>query len=250
MKDSIYKNKAIIWLSAATLLCGWALAAEMVNNEVIIPTVSSTVVSILEIVRSKHFTRILTSTMSRSCISFLISIILAVFLGVFSGLSRVVHSLLVPLIALFKAVPTMAIIILALIWLGSSSASVLIGVVLVFPMLYESVVEGMLKVDAKLIQMANLYSVSKANMIIDIYMPAVYSYLSLVIGASLGLTLKAVIAGEVLGQPKFSIGGSLQLEKMYLNTSAVFAWIIIVVALSALLEQVIKFFFAKTNNWR
>jgi NitT/TauT family transport system permease protein len=180
----------------------------------------------------------------------LISVLSSLVFGILSGLIKSFYNLMKPVVAILKAVPTMAIVILALIWLESEKAPILIGIILVFPVLYHSVVEGMLNVDIKLLQMANLYSVSKKYIIKDIYLPVICSYLSSSIGAALGLTLKAVIAGEVLGQPKYSIGGSMQLEKMYLNTSGVFAWIIIVVLISVIVEGSIKLLFFKVNKWK
>lgn len=250
MKDSIYKSRKYVWVSAGILVVVWAIVARWLDNEIIVPSPVSAVHSLLDIVKGKNFLKLLMATLSRSCTSFLISVVLALVLGVLSGLVRWAYHMMIPVVSVLKSVPTMAVIILGLIWLDSESAPILIGIILVFPVLYESVVEGMLNVDQKLLQMAELYSVSTKNIILGIYMPTVGTYLSTVIGAALGLTLKAVIAGEVLGQPKYSIGGSLQMEKMYLNTSGVFAWIIIVVVLSILLERIVKLFFIKVNSWK
>ncbi len=49
-----------------------------------------------------------------------------------------------------------------------------------------------------------------------------------------------VIAGEVLSQPKYAIGSNLQLQKMYLNTSGVFAWIIIILVIAKMLEYILE----------
>jgi len=157
---------------------------------------------------------------------------------------------MVPLLALLRSVPTLAVIILTLIWLSSDTAPILIGIIVVFPILYESVYRGMMNVDIRLIQMADLYSVSRVEIIKDIYLPTIFMYVGSVIGSSLGLTLKSVIAGEVLGQPRFSIGASLQLEKLFLNTAGVFAWIVVVVILATALEYLIRFVFARTENWK
>ena len=248
MKDSIYKNKRYILLSVIVLVIAWHIIAKLINKEIIVPEPISVLKSLIEIIREKNFKRVLLSSLSRSCISFLISVLTALILGILSGLIKPFYNLMKPVVAILKAVPTMAIVILALIWLESEKAPILIGVILVFPVLYHSVVEGMHSVDIKLLQMAKLYSVSKKYIIKDIYLPVISSYLFSSIGAALGLTLKAVIAGEVLGQPKYSIGGSMQLEKMYLNTSGVFAWIIIVVLISVIVEGSIKLLFFRVNR--
>ncbi|HAE91256.1 MAG TPA: ABC transporter permease, partial [Tissierella sp.] len=54
------------------------------------------------------------------------------------------------------------------------------------------------------------------------------------------INLKMVIAGEVLSQPKYAIGSNLQLQKMYLNTSGIFAWIIIILFIAKLFEYILE----------
>lgn len=240
MKAYTWKNKRIVFLSVIIIIGIWAVISRIINKEVIIPSPINVLVSLIDLIKSKYFIKIVLETLTRSFISFLISVLSAILFGVLSGLMKSFYNIMLPIVALLKSVPTMAIVILALIWLDSEKAPILIGVILVFPVLYDSVVNGMHSVDNKLIQMAELYSVRKRYIIKDIYMPTVFAFLSSTMGAALGLTLKAIIAGEVLGQPKYSIGGSMQLEKMYLNTSGVFAWIIIVVALTSIFEQTIK----------
>lgn len=245
MKDYTWKNKKYVWLSVLILLGIWTITAKFIDKEVIIPSPQSVLISLVDLLSSKNFNKIVFSTLSRSFISFLICILSSIILGVLAGMTKTFYNIMMPFVALLKSVPTMAIVILALIWLNSEKAPILIGIVLVFPVLYDSVVNGVINVDKKLIQMAELYSVKKKYIIKDIYMPSIYAYLSSAMGAALGLTLKAVIAGEVLGQPKYSIGGSMQLEKMYLNTSGVFAWIVVIVALVTIFEMIIKILFTK-----
>lgn len=250
MRDYIWKNKKYTYISIAILTLCWILSSKIVNNDVIIPSPRSTIYSLITIITGENFAKYIFKTLSRSLYSFLISVGLSILIGIPAGIAKVFYNMMIPIVSILKSVPTMAIIILTLIWLSSDTAPILIGIIVVFPILYESVVKGMLNVDGKLIQMANLHSVRIGNIIKDIYIPTVYIYLSSVLGSAFGLTLKSVIAGEVLGQPRFSIGGSLQLEKLYLNTSGVFAWIIVVVILTALIEQGIRIIFIKSNSWK
>jgi NitT/TauT family transport system permease protein len=250
MRSSLFNNRLNYYLATIGLVIGWEVLSRIINNPIIIPSPAQTMLSLIEIAGRERFVMHITRTLVRSFQSFGLSVVLALIFGVLSGLYRWVNHFMVPILSLLRSVPTMAVIILALIWLSSDTAPVMIGLIVVFPILYESVRRGMMSVDYRLIEMANLYSVGRADIIRDIYMPTIYMYLSSVIGSSLGLTLKTVIAGEVLGQPRFSIGASLQLEKLFLNTAGVFAWIVVVVILATLLEYLVRFAFAKTENWK
>ena len=219
------------------------------GHEVIIPSIKSTILSLITITTDKSFVSIMCATLLRSLISFLISFTLALGLGVIGSISMTVYNLMIPMLAFLKAVPTMAVIMLALIWLSNDSAPVLIGFIIVFPILYESVLAGVLNVNPKIVEMARLYKVKKWTVIKDIYIPNILMNVNGVVSSALGLNLKVVIAGEVLGQPKYSIGSALQLEKMYLNTSGVFAWIIIIVISVVILEKLIKLLNIEIYNW-
>jgi NitT/TauT family transport system permease protein len=49
-----------------------------------------------------------------------------------------------------------------------------------------------------------------------------------------------VVAAEVLSSPKFSMGYNLLNAKVYLETEALFAWIIAIVTLSVIFERIVK----------
>ena len=157
-------------------------------------------------------------------------------MGVLSSISKLIYNLMVPILNFLNSVPTMAIIILALIWLNNEFVPMFVGFIMVFPILYETVLNAILNVDKNIMDMAKLYKVGKFTTIKDIYMPCIFSNLGLVLTSALGVNLKMVIAGEALAQPKYAIGSNLQLQKIYLNTSGVFAWIVIILLIGKIFK--------------
>lgn len=71
-----------------------------------------------------------------------------------------VQSFLEPLVLLMKALPVAAFIIVMLIWFGSQNAAVTIGFMVVFPMVYQAVLEGACAADTKLLEMAAVFELS------------------------------------------------------------------------------------------
>ena len=65
---------------------------------------------------------------------------------------------------------------------------------------------------------------------------------------ALGLAWKSGIAAEVLSQPKKAIGTNIYYSKVYLETPELFAWTASVIALSFLLETVVKRLLARQKN--
>ena len=252
MKSYILKNKKLPVISRISLIILWILLAKTIDNEIIVPKINTTFVSMLEIIKDSDFLNIVTYTILRSLLGFLISLFLAISLGVLSSVSKIVASLMEPVLKLLNSTPTIAIILLALIWLSSEFVPMFVGFLMVFPILFESVLNSILNIDKNIIQMASLYKVSKIGIVKNIYMPNILYNLSNIFNSALGINLKMVIGGEVLSQPQYAIGSSLQLERMYLNTPGVFAWIIIIILISFIFDCIIKAlrYFSKIDRWK
>ena len=71
-----------------------------------------------------------------------------------------------------------------------------------------------------------------------------------ILSSTISLGFKIVIAGEVYGQPLYGIGAMIQSEKVNFNTTAIFAWIIIIVIISSLLNLMEKIMLRSVFIWR
>jgi len=218
----------------------WESFHRIIGNSVILPSPIETLISFKELISNAHFINILFTTLSRIIISFLIGLFIAIIIGIMAALNSWFYNLISPIMSLFKTVPTMAIVILALIWLTNKKAPILIAILMVLPILYEAVIKGIKDIDPNLLSMANIYQVKPLLKIKDIYIPSVLHNIGAIFSSTIGLCLKLVIGGEVLGQPPYSIGTSIQTEKMYLNTAGVLAWILILVILSFIIDKMSK----------
>ena len=66
--------------------------------------------------------------------------------------------------------------------------------------------------------------------------------------SALGIGWKVTSAAEVLSLPKYSIGRFLYDSKVYLEIPDLFAWTIIIVALSFLFEKILRILF-NLGDW-
>ena len=57
----------------------------------------------------------------------------------------------------------------------------------------------------------------------------------------MGLCWKSGIAAEIISQPNNSIGGSLYEAKIFLDTKGMFAWTLVIILVSMVLEKGIIF---------
>lgn len=240
MRRFILRDRKFSFISAVLILIIWIVLSKIIDNEIIFPSIKSTLISLIRIIESPDFLTIIGHSLLRSTVGFIISSLLAIILGVLSSISKLIYNLMVPIISFLSSVPTMAIIILALIWLNNEFSPLFVGFIMVFPILYESVLKGIKNIDTNIINMAKIYRVDKITIVKDIYIPCILISISTIFSSAIGINLKMVIAGEALSQPKYAIGSSLQLQKMYLNTSGVFAWIIIIIVVGKIFEYIWK----------
>ena len=108
---------------------------------------------------------------------FTIDLFAAIIIGILAGYFTIIYYLFLPIVLLFKTIPTMAIILLSLIWLKSEVAPLFVCTLVVFPLMYSNIVEGIQNVDKKLVEMIQFYNISYKKRIIHFYIPSIMPYL-------------------------------------------------------------------------
>ena len=132
-------------------------------------------------------------------------------------------------------------IILCLIWIPSRNLSVFISFLMVFPVVYTNILEGIRQTDKQLLEMADSFGAGVGKKLQFIYLSQVMPYAVTACKLGLGLCWKAGIAAEVIGIPAGSIGEKLYKAKVYLETPDLFAWTIVIIAVSVGFEKIFMF---------
>ena len=112
---------------------------------------------------------------------------------------------------------------------------------MVLPIVYTNVLEGIRHLDPKLTEMAAVFRVPWRRRFLYIWLPQLKPYIFSACRLSLGLAWKAGIAAEIIGIPDGSIGEMLYQAKVYYNTADLFAWTIVIVAVSVIFEKAVLF---------
>ena len=131
-------------------------------------------------------------------------------------------------------------IMLALFLLGKDSTPPLIVFLMVLPIVWANVAEGIKSVDPSLKEVCALYKLPLSRRFKILYVPQVLPYFTAGTLTALGLAWKAGIAAEVLCTPANSIGKMVYDAKTYMETADLFAWTAVVILLSLLLETTLK----------
>ena len=147
------------------------------------------------------------------------------------------ETLLRPYILAIQTVPVASFIVIALLWLSSRRISAFIAFLMVLPVLYANALQGIREADPQLLEMARVFRLSGMRRVRCIILPSLAPYLKSACHVALGLCWKAGVAAEVMAVANRSVGGMLYDAKVYLETSDLFAWTVLLVAVSILFEK-------------
>lgn len=239
-KQIIKHNKysLITLVSVAFLLAVWELASFLLGKDYLLPRFSQVVVEFIRFFGEKTFYVNLGSTLLRCLIGFVSAYVLGFILGVLGGKYPAFHAVIRPIVSFLRATPVMALTLLIMVWFKSKNTPIIIGFIMVFPIVYATIKDGINSVDKKIIQVASVYDFSKKEKIRYVYLPEVAPIAFSSLTASFGLNVKAVISAEILSYAPKSIGISMYVAKsdIFEGTAILFAYVLVAVLLSALFE--------------
>lgn len=224
---------ALFWIAV------WQIASLLIGNAILFVGPAQVIRSFISLVPQAEFWRSIASSFQKITIGTFAAFILALILGSAASKIPLLRDFLEPLMLLMKTVPVASFVILALIWVGSANLSVFTSFLVVFPAIYVSTLAGLSSTDPRLLEVTRVFRIPARKQMRMIYLPALMPYLISSCKTALGMSWKTGIAAEVIGVPSHSIGEKLYMAKIYLSTADLFAWTIVIIAVSALFERLI-----------
>lgn len=234
MKHSIWRNSVITFGTVAGLLVLWQVASVLMDAEIILPRPADVVTTFLAFFTSSSSWVAIGATVMRALRSFLVILAAGLVLGLAGGQSSAVSAAMRPFLAVIKATPVMAIILLAFIWFTSGTVPVFAAFLMGFPVLYQNVIMGLQKRDRRLMEMGTVYGLTGSQKLRYITIPSLIPFILAGARGALGMTWKVVIAAEVLSVPKHGVGSSMQFAQLNLETAEVMGWTIVAILLTSL----------------
>ncbi|HIX76264.1 MAG TPA: ABC transporter permease subunit [Candidatus Fusicatenibacter merdavium] len=235
------RNKMKVWAVAVWLVI-WQLVSMWIGQEILLVSPAAVFRRLLELIPTGEFWSSVLFSVVRITGGFLLAAVAGVTAAGLAVKFRRVEEFLHPFVLTVKAIPVASFVILVLIWVPSRNLSVVISFLMVFPILYTNVLDGEKQMDQKLLEMARVFELSRPVRLRYLYLPQILPYFRTGCSVALGLCWKAGVAAEVIGIPDNSIGEQLYNAKVYLNTPDLFAWTVVIVALSSVFERLFLYF--------
>ncbi len=230
-----YSLITLIWIGI------WQLIAMAVGQELLFPTPWAVLVRLGELMLTADFYKTVGYSLLRILIGMMIGTLIGTFGGMLTAFSCLARDFFAPLLAVVKSTPVASFIILLVLWISRDVTPLIIALMMVTPVVWTNVETGILNTDKALLEMSKVYKMCRAAKIRHIYLPSIAPYFIASLKASLGMAWKAGIAAEVLLVPLISIGKMISDSKILLETVDLFAWTVVVVVLSVIIEKLMVF---------
>lgn len=217
----------------------WQLLAMKLDQKLLLATPVDVAKTLGVLVKSQEFYSAVAYSMGRILFGLLIGAAVGTACALLAGRWHFMEVLFWPYFSAMKATPVASIVILCLVWLSSRRLSVFIVFLVVTPVIYTNILAGIKNLDLKMKDMARVFGINGLRRLLYVYLPELKTYIIAAFALATGMAFKAGIAAEVIGTPGGSVGKMLYNAKVYLETPELFAWTLVIIALSVVVEQVI-----------
>lgn len=217
----------------------WILLARIINKELLLPYPWTVLKKLGELCITLDFWKNVVFSLLRILSGIVLGVIFGTLLAILTFRFSIFYRLISPFMVVIRATPVASFIILALIWLGSGKLPIFICFLMVLPLIWVSVSDGLRALDPKLTEVCKVFQLPFGKRFKCFYFPTILPYFISACRTSVGMAWKAGVAAEVLAVTPVSIGKQLYNSKLYLETSELFAWTVIVVILSLVIEKLV-----------
>ncbi len=241
----IFKKIVITLAVTAFWILVWEIASRIVSRDnelmlLILPSPVTVFKKWLAIGFTKPYLTAVFSSLVRIISGFALGVISGILLGIITHCFNIADLIFSPIIKMIRAVPVVAISILLFLFFKSNTLPVCIVCLMVMPVIWQTVYDGLNTPNKKLIEMSKVFNLSRAKTFFYIKVPGItYSLISSSVNA-LGLAWKSGVAAEVICLPKNSLGALLWQNKGNVDFAEVYAVSLTVVVLSITIEFILK----------
>ncbi|NTW42791.1 MAG: ABC transporter permease subunit [Cellulomonadaceae bacterium] len=226
----------------------WQVATVVVHQELLLVSPVGVIVRLSELVVTADFWATVAHTCVRIVAGFVAAAVVGALAAAVAATWRVVDALVTPLVTAIRSTPVVSFIILVLMWASSGQLAFVISFLMVVPVIYTTVLEGIGHRDVALLEVARVFEVPLLRRVAAVDLPAVVPFFAAGCRIGVGLAWKSGIAAEVIGLPQGSIGERLYDAKIFLSTADLFAWTVVVVALSFGIERLVVALLARAET--
>lgn len=241
---STSRNKAVLPLNntlkfilpLASILLIWEAIYLLVGNSYVIPSISDTLLRSAKMLFDASFYKAIFTAFVRVLAGLIVGILSAVMLAIACHYSSICTAIVAPLLSIMKATPIACIIVLLWINMNYTQITVFVVVLMVIPIVWQNVYDGLANIDKELIEVSEIFEFNFSKKLRFLVFPTLVKYLIPSVITSIGLAWKSGIAAEIMTNS--NIGRLIyNYKNITFDTASIFAWTIMIVSFSIILEK-------------
>lgn len=244
-----YKSLLSVLLPVIFWLGAWQLYATYVDSSFLLPTIGDTFAELYTLIGERGFYLTVLTTLIRVIIGLSLGTVVGILFAMLSHRFYAIRVILTPAITVIKSTPVASFIVILWIMMSGSALAIFIAFLMVMPLIWQNLMDGYAAIDTGLTEVADVFGFSYAKRLRLLVFPTLIKYLVPALITSVGLAWKSEIAAEIIAYTKNSIGYMINNAKTDFDTPRVFAWTIIIIVMSILLEFVTKMMMRMVSSW-
>ena len=241
-------NLIIPLISVLCIAVLWAIVALVVNNVYLMPGFFTTLTEVFRLFSTLEFYSAFLGTILRTLISFIMALSFALVLSFLTFENKRAKSAIAPIISIIRVLPTIAVVLLLLVWTNSFIAPIVVTFLVVFPTIYLNIESAIKSIDYDQIESSKTFGADDKYIFKKVVFPQILPNFFSAVGAGLALNLKLMVAAEVLALTVNSMGNLLQLAKLYDQMVTMMALVLVTVIFGLIIEGVFSYISKKVGK--
>jgi ABC-type nitrate/sulfonate/bicarbonate transport system permease component len=192
----------------------------------------------------------ISASLYRSLTGFLLAVIIAVPHGILIAWSKTVEDVTNPLVELFRPIPAVALIPVAILWfgIGDGSKIMVIALACYFPIVLNTV-SGVRQVDVNLLKVARLFGANRVQTLTKIILPSAFPSIMTGLRISIAVALILLIVTEMIGA-RSGLGFMIIDAQYTFKTDRMFAGILTIGVIGFVLNELMVLVEKRFTKWK
>ncbi|MCX6050385.1 MAG: ABC transporter permease subunit [Chloroflexi bacterium] len=249
-RDAAIPYNLISWLAPLALLVLWELLGRLgIIPPRVLPAPSTVFVTAWNFTVSGELPYNLWVSLQRAALGYLIGGSVALILGFTVGLSRLAGAIVDRPLQMIRTVPFLALVPMVIVWFGVGEAAKIFLIALgVSFSIYMNTVSGIRQVDPRLLELAQVYGVSRRELLQKIVLPGALPSILIGLRYAMGTSWLALVVAETLAA-NAGIGFMAMDAREFLRTDVIVLTIIIYALLGVLVDLLFRWLERRLLSW-
>jgi ABC-type nitrate/sulfonate/bicarbonate transport system permease component len=242
------------WIKISSLV-GFFLLWEIICrlglvNPLFLPAPSNVLLTLGKLLKSGELATHVSVSLYRALLGFLLAVVIAVPHGILIAWFRTVEDITNPLVELFRPIPAVALIPVAILWFGIGNVSkiVIIAFACYFPIILNTI-SGVREVDVNLLKVARLFGANRVQTLTKVILPSAFPSIMTGLRISMAVALILLIVTEMIGA-RSGLGFMIIDAEYTFKTERMFVGIFTIGVIGFLLNEIMVRIERKLTKWK